>query len=458
MKYLFVFFLIIPLYAFNFTAKPLITLDGVNSNFDVAQGWNSKFSRIDVFICFENYEDSQYSIYLKQIEPYFSNNILIYKDSLPQENPYISYVSDNKIGIVWQSMVDGYWQIFSSNFSSDTLTQIIQLTDDTTMNIKPKVFNGNNLYWIKNNNLVVGNLNDSLTNIDVIDSSFCSNLDIGKESGFILYEKIDGSGAKINKAWYDWDGEWHNSTLIETGNIKLLSNCYDGYFFTYQKFDSVWRSIISDEEYEYWVSTNDGYNVENAFYFVYPIPIKSAIEIRDWFVVYQSDSILNNKEIILEFVPDIGRGKMNISNLSGDDINPLALQINDSVAVIWEHLDGDSSQIYWAKEKFRPYTNIDEERIFTSTNFTLSQNYPNPFNPRTTIKYFIPYSTKISINIYNILGKRIRTVISEKFQVGNMEIVWDGKNDNDNIVSSGIYYYVLEYGSQKLFRKMVLIR
>lgn len=453
MKQLFFVFIVIPLYAINFTTKPLITLDGVNSNFDIARGWNS-----DVFICFENYLDSQYAIYLKQIEPYSSDNILIVSDSIAHINPTISFLSDTKIRIVWQALVDDDWQIFTTIFSSDTLTPIVQLTNDTTMNINPESLNGTTLYWIKSNNLVFGNLIDSLTNIVVIDRGFCSNLDIGNESGFILYEKIDGSGVKINKAWCDWNEEWHNSTLIETGDIKLISNCYDGYFFTYQKFDSVWKSIITDEEYEYWISSNEGYNVENAFYFVYPIPTKSNDYIRDWFVVYESDSLQGNKEIILEFVPKIGQSKINISSLSGDDLKPYALQIKDSVVVIWEHQSDNCTEIYWAKEKFRPYTNIEQLSENNINSFILKQNYPNPFNPATSIEYYLESPTSVSLTIYNLLGEKIRNLVSARMQAGFHKVVWDGIDDNGCPVCSGVFVYTLKTNNKIVSNKMVMLK
>ena len=134
------------------------------------------------------------------------------------------------------------------------------------------------------------------------------------------------------------------------------------------------------------------------------------------------------------------------------------IQINDSVAIVWEHMKGNGSQIYWAKEKFLTSTNIDEKRNSKSTNFTLSQNYPNPFNQSTTIEYFIPYLTDISLNIYNLQGKKIRRFKFKKPKTGNNKIVWNGKNDNGDIVSSGVYYYVLDYGIYKLSRNMVLIK
>jgi hypothetical protein len=459
------FFLIIAsfLYADEFKSKPIVSLQGQNNEYEFVSSWNDEKNLEELYICFTNTNSNIYSILLKQVEPFDTSLIVISSDSIPKQNPSISKNSSSSIRIVWQELINSKWQLFSRIFTPDSVSEIKQLTNTFENNTYPQL-DWNSIIWISGQDLMYAEISDSLHSISKIDSGQCSIPDwMGIYCSVIYQKKINENNALIKCAWYNYsEKKWYSEILTKDGYATNPRYTFGEESFTFQILDTVWYSYLSiwenDSLHTLWSSNNANYNIENPYYFSYPTITKNTNEIRDWFVVYESDSIINNKEIILEFVPDNGQKKINISNLSGDDINPLTLQINDSVAVVWEHINGESSQIYWAKEKFRPYTNIDEERIFTSTNFTLSQNYPNPFNPRTTIEYFIPYSTKISINIYNILGKRIRTVISEKFQVGNMEIVWDGKNDNDNIVSSGIYYYVLEYGSQKLSRKMVLIR
>lgn len=74
--------------------------------------------------------------------------------------------------------------------------------------------------------------------------------------------------------------------------------------------------------------------------------------------------------------------------------------------------------------------------------YQLYQNYPNPFNPTTTIEYDIPELSTVNIEIYNIAGQRVRHLIKSKIdEPGYKEIVWDGRNDNGNIVTSGAYFY-----------------
>jgi hypothetical protein len=73
--------------------------------------------------------------------------------------------------------------------------------------------------------------------------------------------------------------------------------------------------------------------------------------------------------------------------------------------------------------------------------FTLFDNYPNPFNTSTTICYSLPTSADIRLNIYNLKGEKVRTLINQHQSAGTFEISWNGCNDNNIRVASGIYIY-----------------
>ena len=73
--------------------------------------------------------------------------------------------------------------------------------------------------------------------------------------------------------------------------------------------------------------------------------------------------------------------------------------------------------------------------------FGLRQNYPNPFNPATVIEYALPKASEVKIQIYNILGQRVRNLVDELQEPGYKMIHWDGKDGNGRDVSSGIYFY-----------------
>ena len=90
--------------------------------------------------------------------------------------------------------------------------------------------------------------------------------------------------------------------------------------------------------------------------------------------------------------------------------------------------------------------------------YELSQNYPNPFNPITNIKYSIPKNSIVSLTIYDILGRQIIQLIDKEISAGAHNILWDGKNNTGEFVSTGIYYYKLEADNFVKTRKMILLK
>jgi methionine-rich copper-binding protein CopC len=92
--------------------------------------------------------------------------------------------------------------------------------------------------------------------------------------------------------------------------------------------------------------------------------------------------------------------------------------------------------------------------------FTLHQNYPNPFNPTTTITFALPGEDlrQTTLRIYNLLGQQVRTLLETPLAPGFHRVTWNGLDDGNHPVSSGIYFYVLRAGPFVGTRKMVLIK
>ncbi len=86
-------------------------------------------------------------------------------------------------------------------------------------------------------------------------------------------------------------------------------------------------------------------------------------------------------------------------------------------------------------------------------------NYPNPFNPETTISFFTAESTEnTELIVYNLKGQKVKTLLSEHLAGGKHSVTWDGRDDNDIPVASGMYLYKLIYGNQSTMRKMILMK
>ncbi|MFA8344241.1 MAG: LamG-like jellyroll fold domain-containing protein [Rhodothermaceae bacterium] len=90
--------------------------------------------------------------------------------------------------------------------------------------------------------------------------------------------------------------------------------------------------------------------------------------------------------------------------------------------------------------------------------YELSQNYPNPFNPSTKFEFSVPENGLVKIEIFNILGQRVRTLIHEDVDAGAYKITWDGKNDFGRDVASGVYIYSLKSKDFVKSMKMMLLR
>ncbi len=90
--------------------------------------------------------------------------------------------------------------------------------------------------------------------------------------------------------------------------------------------------------------------------------------------------------------------------------------------------------------------------------FALRQNYPNPFNPVTTIAYDVPEMTSVRVDIYNILGQQVRTLINRSHEPGYYRIQWDGTNDYGKVLPTGMYIYSIQASGFTSVKKLVLMK
>ncbi len=99
------------------------------------------------------------------------------------------------------------------------------------------------------------------------------------------------------------------------------------------------------------------------------------------------------------------------------------------------------------------YSNIVNVSYDVPAEFVLNQNYPNPFNPSTTISYFVPKESFVSIKVYDFLGREVTTLVSETKSTGSYELSFDGSG-----LPSGTYFYTLIANNYSETKKMIVLK
>ncbi|RJR29141.1 MAG: T9SS C-terminal target domain-containing protein [Candidatus Latescibacterota bacterium] len=103
-------------------------------------------------------------------------------------------------------------------------------------------------------------------------------------------------------------------------------------------------------------------------------------------------------------------------------------------------------------------TELGTADLTPAARFALEQNVPNPFNPSTRLRFSLAEAGHVRLVVYDVLGRRVRTLLDRSLPADHYEIAWDGRNNDGVRVASGVYFCRLESGKSKATRKMVLLR
>tara|TARA_B100001964_G_C14033867_1_gene509527 strand:- start:505 stop:873 length:369 start_codon:yes stop_codon:yes gene_type:complete len=106
-----------------------------------------------------------------------------------------------------------------------------------------------------------------------------------------------------------------------------------------------------------------------------------------------------------------------------------------------------------------PVTAVTETRSeAVPQSVSLEQNYPNPFNSDTIIRFALPSSQPVTLEVYNLAGQRVTTLLRGLRSAGTYSVHWDGRDDGAQLLASGVYLYRLTTGSQVMTRKLLLLQ
>jgi subtilisin family serine protease len=129
-----------------------------------------------------------------------------------------------------------------------------------------------------------------------------------------------------------------------------------------------------------------------------------------------------------------------------------------TVGAITDPFTGSVPNTTWGAGKLNVYAAVavspdTQPPAGTPVAFSLSQNYPNPFNPTTVIDYVLPYTTFVTLEVFDILGRIVRTIVSGEQGFGPHSVRLDGTG-----LSSGVYFYRLKAGGMVQTRKLMVLR
>lgn len=107
---------------------------------------------------------------------------------------------------------------------------------------------------------------------------------------------------------------------------------------------------------------------------------------------------------------------------------------------------------------FQLVLSADDERGVMPTEYRLAQNFPNPFNPTTTIEFSVPNAADVSLQVFNIQGQLVRTLVSARLSAGVHHVEWDGLTDSGTAVGTGLYLYRMVANDFVATQKMILMK
>ncbi len=295
-----------------------------------------------------------------------------------------------------------------------------------------------------------------------------------KTNGNVPVDNVQITNANIEGPYFDGIRLLVRNDTISVDQNKSSWNNSDIYNYTFETYHFTGGEIGSPNAADYkiifgdvGIDTSTSINISGSNFPAKPVNFKVI-------------NTTEQKQIDFGFIEmdnTGGEGKFTTSGIYKDRIIFLeSFGTLDFVKTYWVYMDdtqgsrnpsaGDTLSIF----QFKPFflsdsitfstdgiTDVKENQI-TPVKFILGQNYPNPFNPTTIISYSLPTTSFVTINIYDILGRKLKTLVEENISAGTHQIIFDGSN-----LSSGVYFYQLEaktqLGKNRLItKKMVLLR
>ena len=249
---------------------------------------------------------------------------------------------------------------------------------------------------------------------------------------FTSFRIIDSQGKPV----YNLNNEQHYAIQFSAADFLLADTMSNDYDWKHLKY----RSILKDST-RIWIKGHDSIQWQ-------PLPVQVVLEdlIQDRIVGATSAEFMG----LVYYFP---KGVLYNAALDSLDLDSTAIDIKVSV------MDKSGNRTEWILEpacilgNYNPTVVIESDVNILPQKFSLHQNYPNPFNPSTRIKFDLPKPENVKIEVYNIIGQKVETLLNKPLPAGYHEVEFNGHN-----LSSGVYLYRIEAGEFQDVKKMILIK
>jgi len=257
---------------------------------------------------------------------------------------------------------------------------------------------------------------------------------------------------------------------VHNTSDTLISNLYAGLFLDWNLFNRSYNGggTVADHDLGYvYCIGNDFMQVPNKFRGVTVINQEgmsaNVLRHNPWFEPYfeldESDKYFDMSSGRFDADTNwydetqvISTGPFSLMPGQCDTVTFAIVAANDTVSNL-------VTAAIQAKNKYYQSTDVElvDETVIPD-DYRLGQNYPNPFNPTTMISFSLAARADVSLDVYNLLGRKVTSLVDKNLSAGDYRVEWDGTDFNGNLVASGIYFYRMQAGDKVLTRKMILVK
>ncbi len=286
-------------------------------------------------------------------------------------------------------------------------------------------------------------------------------------NGTVFQAQLVPDRNKVPQSAYSFDGVndyiqvANNSSLNFQKSITvdfwiIVKSFYDReeYPISHGNWENRWKISITNKRIRWTVKTVSGVKDldserELSLDSIYNVAVTYSGSDMEIYINGKLDAFTNFSGLLLQTNIDLMIGQVLPGN-SNYNFNGI---LDDIRIYDYALSRGEIQNLYGIPTSIK----VNAANIIPANNF-LFQNFPNPFNLSTSIRYQLVKSERVTIKIYNILGKLIRTLVNSLKPQGYYNIIWDGKNDYNQIVTSGVYFYEIEAGQFSASKKLVLLK